>query len=170
MRTSIHVSSTTHEFSQSLREVHELVTFVLHLHKDDMQARSQPSTAPQFQQGDKVSVVGKGVSLCGHLNYKLKDGQSGPFTVLEKIGANMYILALPYIVCLHNVSHVSYLRPCPNTSLPLPLLSRLMMITTSATLPTSQLQKSALFVDVVEQICCSPPISRTSKFHMFGID
>jgi hypothetical protein len=28
-----------------------------------MQARSQPSTAPQFQQGDKVLVVAKGLYL-----------------------------------------------------------------------------------------------------------
>jgi hypothetical protein len=37
--------------------------------------------------------------------------QLGPFTVFEKIGANNYILKLPYIVRLHSVLRVIIFRP-----------------------------------------------------------
>jgi hypothetical protein len=46
-----------------------------------------------------------------------EDRQLGPFTVLEKIGANNYSLELPSIVRLHLMSHVNNLRPCPTAML-----------------------------------------------------
>jgi hypothetical protein len=81
--------------------VQELVTSVLQVHKDDMQARSQSSTAPLFQRGGKYPVITKGLLLCGQLNRKLRDKHLGPFTVFEKIGANSCRLELPYTIRLH---------------------------------------------------------------------
>jgi hypothetical protein len=57
MRPSIPVSQDATERLRLLHEVHTLVRSVLHLHKDDMQARTKPSTAPHFARGDKVLVV-----------------------------------------------------------------------------------------------------------------
>jgi hypothetical protein len=58
MRPSIAISIAAHERSQHLREVYEFITYVLRVHKDDMQARSQSSTTPKLQpQQDKVSVM-----------------------------------------------------------------------------------------------------------------
>jgi hypothetical protein len=56
-----------------------LVTFVLRIHNDDMQARLQSSTAPQFQRDDKVLAIVKGLFLRGQLNRKLNDRQLGSF-------------------------------------------------------------------------------------------
>jgi hypothetical protein len=42
-----------------LQELHALVRLVLQMHKDEMQACSQPSTAPHFVRGDKVTVITK---------------------------------------------------------------------------------------------------------------
>jgi hypothetical protein len=57
MRPSIPVSQDATQRLRLLRDVHTLVRSVLQLHKDDMQARTEPSTAPHFARGDKVSVV-----------------------------------------------------------------------------------------------------------------
>jgi hypothetical protein len=46
------------------------------------------------------------------VNRKLKDRQLGPFTLLEKIGANNCKLEMPYIVRLHQVFHVNNIRLC----------------------------------------------------------
>jgi hypothetical protein len=59
MRPSIPISTATNEQLQQLRKVHELVTYALQVHTYDMQACSQPSTAPQLRPRDKVSVVRK---------------------------------------------------------------------------------------------------------------
>jgi hypothetical protein len=58
---------------------------VLQLHKDDMQARSEPSTAPHFVRGDKVTIVAKNLFLGGQPNMKLRDRQLGP---LYSLGAD----------------------------------------------------------------------------------
>jgi hypothetical protein len=63
-----------------------MVRFVLQLHKDEMQARIEPSTTPNFVRGDKVSVVTTNLILRGHPNMKLRYRQLGPFTVEEQIG------------------------------------------------------------------------------------
>jgi hypothetical protein len=49
MRPSIPISTAAWERLKELLEVHELVTFMLRVHKDGMQARSQPSTTPHLQ-------------------------------------------------------------------------------------------------------------------------
>jgi hypothetical protein len=82
-----------------------------------MQARSLTSTTPQFQASGKVLIITKGLFLRGQLYRKLKYQQLGPFIVLEKIGANIYTLKLPYNVRLHSVFHVKNLRPCPIVAL-----------------------------------------------------
>jgi hypothetical protein len=45
-----------------------LVRSVLQLHKDEMQARTEPLTAPHFVRGDKVSVVTTNLFLRGQTN------------------------------------------------------------------------------------------------------
>jgi hypothetical protein len=86
------------------------------MHKDEMQARSEPSTAPHFVRGDKVTLVTKNLFLCGQPNEKLRDQQLGPYTS-EHIGKHSYILKLPATVRLHPIYHVHNLRPCSTTSL-----------------------------------------------------
>jgi hypothetical protein len=94
-----------------LKDVHTLVRSVLHLHKDEMQARTEPSTSPQFVRGDKVSVVTANLFLRGQPNRKLRDRQFGTFTLEEQIGKHSYRLKLPATVRLHPVFHVNNLRP-----------------------------------------------------------
>jgi hypothetical protein len=60
-----------------------MVRSVLQLHKDEMQARTEPSTTPHFARGDKVSVVTANLFLRGQPDRKLRDTQPGPFTVEE---------------------------------------------------------------------------------------
>jgi hypothetical protein len=82
MRPSIPVSQdTTIERIKLLQELNALVRLVSHVHKDEMQARLEPSTAPHFVQGDKVNVVTKNLSMRGLPNRKLRDRQLRPFTI-----------------------------------------------------------------------------------------
>jgi hypothetical protein len=64
-----------------LQEVHALVRLVLHMHKDEIQARSKPSTAPHFMRGDKVLVVTTNLFLRGQPNGVPKGQTIGPFTL-----------------------------------------------------------------------------------------
>jgi hypothetical protein len=89
-----------------------MVRSVLQLHKDEMQTRTEPSSAPHFARGDKVSVVTANLFLRGQPNRKLRDMQLGPFKVEEQIGKHSYKLKLPATVRLHPVFHVNNLRPC----------------------------------------------------------
>jgi hypothetical protein len=86
MRPSIPVSQDATTRLRLFQEVHNLVRLVLQLHKDEMQARTEPSTAPHFTNGDKVSVVTANLFLRGQPNRKLRDRQLGPFTMHEQIG------------------------------------------------------------------------------------
>jgi hypothetical protein len=86
MRPSIPVSQDATEQLRVLHDVHTLVHSVLQLHKDEMQARIEPSTTPHFARGDKVSVVTTNLFLRGQPNRKLRDKQLGPFTVEEQTG------------------------------------------------------------------------------------
>jgi hypothetical protein len=90
---------------------------VLQLHKDEMQARIELSTAPYFAKGDKVSVVTANLFLRGQPNRKLRDRQLGPFSVEEQIGKHSYRLKLQATVRLHHVFHVNNLRPCSTAPL-----------------------------------------------------
>jgi hypothetical protein len=74
--------------------------------------RTEPSTAPHFARGDKVSFVTTNLFLRGQPNQKLRDIQLGPFSVEEQIGKHIYKLKLPATVRLHHVFHVNNLRPC----------------------------------------------------------
>jgi hypothetical protein len=65
MRPSISLSQDAIERLRLLQEVHTLVRLVLQLHKDEMQARTKPSTGPHFAKGDKVSVVTANLFLRG---------------------------------------------------------------------------------------------------------
>jgi hypothetical protein len=82
-----------------------------------MQARSEPSTAPQLVRGDKVSVVTTNLFLRGQTNMKIKDRQRGPFTMEEQIGKHSYTLELPMTLRLHFVFHLKNLRPCSTAPL-----------------------------------------------------
>jgi hypothetical protein len=90
MRPSIIVSQDSSKRLRLLQEIHALVRSVLELHKDEMQARSEPLTAPHFVRGDKMSVVTTNPFLRGQPNSKLKDIQLGPFTMKEQIGKHSY--------------------------------------------------------------------------------
>jgi hypothetical protein len=111
MRPSILVSQEARKRSKLLHELYVFVRSVLHLHKDEMQARSEPLTAPHFVRGDKVIVVTKNLFMRGQPNRKLRDRQLGPFAVEKQIGKHSYILKLPEVVRLHPVFHVNNLRP-----------------------------------------------------------
>jgi hypothetical protein len=117
MRPSIPVSQDATERLRLLHDVHTLVRSVLQLHKDEMQARIEPSTAPHFVKGDKVSVVTANLFLRGQPNRKLRDRQLGPFSVEEQIRKHSYILKLLATVCFRPVFHVNNLRPCSTTPL-----------------------------------------------------
>jgi hypothetical protein len=112
MRPSIPVSQDATERFRLLHEVHTRVRSVLQLHKDEMQARTKPSTSPHFTRGDKVSVVTTNLFLRGQPNRKLRDRRLGLCTVEEQIGKHNYRLKLPSTVRLHLVFHVNNLRPC----------------------------------------------------------
>jgi hypothetical protein len=87
------------------------------LHKDEMHARTKPSTTSHFVRGDKVLVVTTNLFLRGQPNTKVKDIQLGLFSVEEQIGKHIYILKLPATVRLHHVFHVNNLRPCSTAPL-----------------------------------------------------
>jgi hypothetical protein len=88
-----------------------MVCSVLQLSKDEMQARSQPSTAPHFVRGGRVTIVTNNLFLRGQPNKKLRYRQLGPFTFEEHIVKHGYRLKLPTTVRLHPVLHVNKLRP-----------------------------------------------------------
>jgi hypothetical protein len=117
MRPSIPVSQDATKRLRLLQDVHTLVRSVLKLHKDEMQARTKPSTTPHFAKGDKVSVVTTNLFLRGQPIRKLRDIQLGPFTVEEQIGKHIYRLKLPATIRLHHVFHVNNLRPCSTAPL-----------------------------------------------------
>jgi hypothetical protein len=95
-----------------------MVRSVLQLHKDEMQARTEPSIAPHFVIGDKASIVTNNLfCLRGQTHMKLKDIQLGPFSMEEQIGKDSYILKLPATLHLHPVFHVNNLRPCSSAPL-----------------------------------------------------
>jgi hypothetical protein len=83
------------------------------MHKDEMQARSEPSTVPHFGRGDKVIVVTKNLFLGGQPNKK----HLGPFKVEEQNGKRNCGLKLQATSRLHQVLHVTNLRPCSANSL-----------------------------------------------------
>jgi hypothetical protein len=55
MRPSVLVSQDAMERLKQLQEIHALVRIVLHVHKDEMQARLELSSTPHFVRGDKES-------------------------------------------------------------------------------------------------------------------
>jgi hypothetical protein len=90
---------------------------VLQLLKDEMQARTEPSTTPHFVRGDKVTIATKKLFLRGQPNMKLRDRRLGPFTIEEHVGKHIYIPKPPASVSLHSMFHVHNLRPCSTTLL-----------------------------------------------------
>jgi hypothetical protein len=63
-----------------LQHVDALVRSMLQLHKDYMQARSRPSTAPHFVRRQKVTLATKNLFVLGQPNGKLRDRQRGSFS------------------------------------------------------------------------------------------
>jgi hypothetical protein len=62
--------------------------------------------------GDHVflKVKSKRISLnLGNFS-KMVENYCDPFEILEKIGSIAYMLALPAIICIHNLFHVSFLK------------------------------------------------------------
>jgi hypothetical protein len=116
MRPSVLISQDAIERFKLLQELHAMVRSMLHLHKEEMQARSEPSTTPHFVRVDKVNVFTKNIFLPGQPNRKLLDRQLGPFTIEEEIRKHSCILKLPTTVRLHPVLHVNSLRPCSISS------------------------------------------------------
>jgi hypothetical protein len=82
-----------------------------------MQAHSEPSTAPHFVQGNKVTIVAKNLFLRGQPNRKLRDRQLGSLSVDEHIRKHIYILKLPATTRLHPVLHVNNFKPYYASSL-----------------------------------------------------
>jgi hypothetical protein len=71
MRPSILVSQDATQRLRLLQDIHALVRYVLQMHKDEMQARTEPSTTPHFARRDKVSVVTTNLLLRVQPNGKL---------------------------------------------------------------------------------------------------
>jgi hypothetical protein len=117
MRPSIPVSKDQKERLKLLQRVHAMVRSVLQLHKDEMQARLELSTAPHFVRGEKKKVVTKHLFLRRQPNMKLRDRQLGSFSVEEHIEKHNYLLKLPATLRLHPMFHVNNLRPCSTASL-----------------------------------------------------
>jgi hypothetical protein len=119
MRPSIPpVSQDASDRLRLLQEVHALARSVLQLHKDDMQARLEPSTAPRFVRGDKqVTVTTKHLFLRGQPERRLRDRPLGSFAMEEHIGKHNNKLKLPTTIRLHTVFHVNSLRPFSTSSL-----------------------------------------------------
>jgi hypothetical protein len=80
MRPPIPVLQDESERLRLLHEIHALVRSVLKLHKDEMKARSELSTARHFVIRDKVSLVTTNPFLRGQPNRKLRDRELGPFS------------------------------------------------------------------------------------------
>jgi hypothetical protein len=72
MRPSIPVSQDASERIRLLQEIHTMVRSVLQLHKNEMHARTTPSTSPHFAKGDNVSVVTANPFLRGQPNKNLR--------------------------------------------------------------------------------------------------
>jgi hypothetical protein len=89
----------------------------MQLHKDEMQARAEPSTTPHFVRGDKVSDDTTNLFLREHPNRKLRDMHLGPLTTEEQIGKHSYRLKLQATVRLRHLFHVNNLRPCSTAPL-----------------------------------------------------
>jgi hypothetical protein len=94
-----------------------MIRTVLQLYKDEMQARSEPSTVPHFVRGDKFTFVTKNLFMIGQLNRKLRDRQLGPFTIEQHIWEHSNGLKLPTTNRLHPGLHVNNLRPISTFSL-----------------------------------------------------
>jgi hypothetical protein len=127
-RPSISFSQDASQRLKLLHYVHILIRSMLPLHKYEMHERLEPSTAPHFVRGDKVSFVTTNLFLRGQPTRKLRDRQLGPFSMEEQIGKHIYILKLSSTIRLHNVFHVNNLRPCSTAPLrpavPVTLLER----------------------------------------------
>ena len=67
MRPSIPFSQDAFERLKLLHYSHALACTVLKLHNDEIQYRSEPSTAPHFIQGDKVTILQRVSSYVGNL-------------------------------------------------------------------------------------------------------
>jgi hypothetical protein len=79
MRPSIPVSQDALTRLRLLNVVRAVVRSMLELHKDDMQAHSEPSTAPHFVGGDRLSIITTSLFLPKEPKRKLRDRQLGPF-------------------------------------------------------------------------------------------
>jgi hypothetical protein len=162
MRPSIHlVSQDASERFKLLQEVHAMVRSVLQLHKDEMQARSEPSTTPHFVIGDKMIVVTKHLFktpcfLHGQPNTKLRDRQLGPFSVEEHIGKHNYKLKLPATIRLHPVFMLTIYDHA--LALHYDMLFRLLserVMMRSLKSPTSLLYALSRYLDAKADICSS---------------
>jgi hypothetical protein len=73
MRPSIPISQDASQRLRLLHEVDALIRSVFQLHKEEMQSRSEPLTAPQFVRGDKVTIITNNLLLRWQSNMKLRD-------------------------------------------------------------------------------------------------
>ena len=103
------VSAEATERVQLLKDTHAAVQESLRLSKDRMAHSDIPVT--EFEPGDLVYLITKGLVIKQQRNHKLRDRQLGPFKVIRKIGNRSYAIALPKGHRLHNVFHVDKLRP-----------------------------------------------------------
>ena len=94
---------------QLLKDTHAAVQESLRLPKDRMAHSDIPVT--EFEPGDLVYLITKGLVIKQQRNHKLRDRQLGPFKVVRKIGNISYAIALPKGHRLHNVLHIDKLRP-----------------------------------------------------------
>jgi hypothetical protein len=85
-RPSIPVLQDATERLHMLPEAHAMERSVLQLHKDEIRARSEPSTTLHFVRREKVAMVTKSIWLRGHHNMKQTNRQLGSFKVEEHIG------------------------------------------------------------------------------------
>ena len=107
------VSAEATERVQLLKDTHAAVQESLRLSKDIMAHSDIPVV--EFQPGDLVYLITKGLIIKQQRNHKLRDRQLGPFKVIRKVGNRSYAIALTKGHKLHNVFHVDKLRPATSS-------------------------------------------------------
>ena len=88
------------------REIHQL----LRQEKKARASKAPPGKAREFEIGEQVLVDRRNLTIREGTR-KLSDKYIGPFTVAAKVGSSAYRLELPKRIRMHNVIHVSLLKP-----------------------------------------------------------
>ena len=93
-----------------MEQVHREIFDLLRKDKAQRAQRDNVDKARKFQAGDQVLVDRRNLTIKEGTR-KLSDKYIGPFTVKSEVGTYAYKLDLPKRIRMHNVIHVSLLKP-----------------------------------------------------------